>query len=244
VPVHIVGSPTPGNRQSEVPPYPSRSTPLDTLTSDLLALVRRHDPAWTGSNDSDPGVTLLEIGAWLADRLYSSTGIGVSQAAWWTAARSDPYRNFNFRVKWDGAVIGNVTRISALRRTTKIIEHRDGSAPDLVQRIPGGVVWEPFTLERPLGADTSFEDWADQLRPQTAGVAWRKNVRIEILDHAGRLFLAYDVLGCWPACYRILPDLTESITLLPESWQRDRTVQPVAEAAQGRARRPRAKPRR
>jgi hypothetical protein len=30
------------------------------------------------------------------------------------------------------------------------------------------------------------------------------------------------VLGCWPSAYRILPDLTESLTLLPESWQRDR----------------------
>ena len=210
-------------------PDSSRSTLLDTLTGDLLAVVRRHDPAWTGSNDSDPGVTLLEIGAWIADRLYSSKGLGILQTAVeGTAARRDPYRNFNFRVKWDGAVIGGVTRISALRRTADIVEHRDGSAPDVVHRVPGRVVWEPFTLERPLGADTSFEDWASQLGGQTAGAAWRKNVRIEILDHAGRLFLAYDVFGCWPAVYRILPYLTESLTLVPESWQRDRSVQPVA----------------
>jgi phage tail-like protein len=200
---------------------------MDPLTGDLLALIRRHDPAWTGSNESDPGVTMLEIGAWISDRLGSSRGISASEAAWWTAARSDPYRDFNFRVKWDGVVIGGVTRISALRRTAKIVEHRDGSAPDVVQRVPGPVVCEPFSLERPLGADTSFEDWADQLR-QKAGDTWRKNVRIEILDPAGRLFLAYDVLGCWPAGYRILPDLTESLTLVPESWERDRTVQPVA----------------
>jgi phage tail-like protein len=210
-----------------IPDDPTTNTPLHTLSGDLLAVVRRHDPAWTGSNASDPGITLLEIGAWLGDRLYSSKGISVSEAAWWTAARGDPYRNFNFRVKWDGVVVAGVTRISALRRTATIEEIRDGNAPDVGRRVPGRLVWEPFTLERPLGADTSFEDWADQLRQQTVARAFRKNVRIEILDHAKRLFLAYDVLGCWPGAYRILPDLTESLTLVPESWQRDRSVQPA-----------------
>jgi phage tail-like protein len=185
--------------------------PLDTLTGDLLAVIRRHDPAWTGSNSSDPGVTLLEIGAWIADRFGASR---------------DPYRDFNFRVKWDGKPVAGVTRISSLRRTADIVEYRDGGSPDVVQRLPGRLVWEPFSLERPLGADTGFEDWADQLRDQTAGVSLRRDVRIEIVDHAGRLFLAYDVSGCWPAAYRILPSLSESLTLVPESWRLDRSVKP------------------
>jgi phage tail-like protein len=185
------------------------SDPPDTLLGDLLAVVRRHDPAWTNVNDSDPGVTLLEIGGWIADRL---------------GARSDPYRDFNFRVKLDGTVVAGVTRISALRRTVDIVEHRDGGAPDVVRRLPGRRMSHPFTLERALGADTAFEDWADLLHGPTAAAGWRKEVRIEILDHAGRLFLAYDVHGCWPAAYRVLPDLRESLTLVPEGWQRDRGV--------------------
>ena len=192
-------------------------TPPDSLAGDLLALVRRHDPAWTGGNAGDPGVTLLEIGAWIAE-----------QSLWGTAARRDPYRDFNFRVKLDGALVAGVTRISALRRTVDIVEHREGGDPEAVQRVPGRHVGQPFTLERPLGADTAFEDWADQVRTPDAGDSVRKNVRIEILDHAGRLFLAYDVIGCWPTVYRILPDLTESLTLVPEDWHRDRSVKPVA----------------
>jgi phage tail-like protein len=181
-----------------------------------------HETAWTGSNDSDPGMTLLEMAGWIADRLGSG-GPFIPEVAWGTAARPDPYRDFNFRVTWDGTPVAGVTRVSALRRTAAIVEHRDGADPQAVQRLPGRQVCRPFAIERPLGGDTAFEDWADQLRvPSPSG--FRKDVRIEILDNAGRLFLAYDVLGCWPAAYRVLPDLTESLTLVPEDWKRDRSL--------------------
>jgi phage tail-like protein len=193
-------------------PDRSPSGPLDTLAGDLLAVIRRHDPAWTDFNASDPGVTLLGISTWVAERIGTQ--------------RSDPYRDFKFRVKWDGTVVAGVERVSALRRVTEIVDYREGGAPDVVRRMPGRVTWEPFAVERALGGDTRFEDWAAAVS-QGGTTGWRKDVRLEILDHAGRLFLAYDVHGCWPAAYRILPTLTESLTLVPEGWQRDRSVQPV-----------------
>jgi hypothetical protein len=36
--------------------------------------------------------------------------------------RFDPYKNFKFRIKWDGAYIAGVSKVSALKRTTEIIE--------------------------------------------------------------------------------------------------------------------------
>ena len=206
---------------------PAAGRSLETLTRDLLAVVRRHDPTWTGANDPDPGVTLLELAAWLGERHDAVQGIGGWQTVVATVARRDPYRDFNFRVTWSGTVVAGVTRVSALRRTAEIAEYRDGASPQVIQRLPGRHTCEPFTLERPLGADAAFEDWADQLRQPAVGVGLRRNVRIEILDQAGRLYLAYDVIGCWPAAYQVLPGLTERLTLVPEMWQRDRTVQPV-----------------
>jgi phage tail-like protein len=34
-----------------------------------------------------------------------------------------PYRNFKFRVKWDGREVAGVSKVSALKRTTEVVEH-------------------------------------------------------------------------------------------------------------------------
>lgn len=199
-------------------PDARRNPSIDDLTSDLVKVVRRHDPEWTDANDSDPGVTLLEVEAWIAQQLYTYCKVN--------PGRSDPYRNFKFRVNLDGAVVAGVTRVSALRQTVEVTEYRDGNDPTSVRRLPGRVVYEPFTLERPLDADRSFEDWANLVGSTATGgpTSYRKSIRIEVTDKGDRVLLAYDVLGCWPSEYRVLPELSESITLVTEGWQRDRSV--------------------
>jgi phage tail-like protein len=44
-------------------------------------------------------------------------------------ARVDPYKNFKFRVKWDGRYVAGVSKISALRRTTEVVQHREAAIP-------------------------------------------------------------------------------------------------------------------
>ena len=75
--------------------------------------------------------------------------------------RFDPYKNFKFRVKWDGREIAGVSRISALRRTTEVIEHREGGDPSTSHRSPGRTSYEPITLERGITHDPDFEAWAN-----------------------------------------------------------------------------------
>ena len=41
------------------------------------------------------------------------------------AARFDPYKNFKFRVKWDGRYVAGVSKVGALKRTTEVVEHRE-----------------------------------------------------------------------------------------------------------------------
>ena len=56
---------------------------------------------------------------------------GISIMAEFTvnAQRFDPYKNFKFRVKWDGHYVAGISKISALQRTTEVVEHREGGDP-------------------------------------------------------------------------------------------------------------------
>ena len=87
--------------------------------------------------------------------------------------------------------------------------------------------YQPFiTKNLPYDADRSFEDWANLVGSTAPGgpTSYRKSIRIEVVDKGERVLLAYDVLGCWPSEYRVLPELSENLTLVTEGWQRDRSV--------------------
>ena len=43
--------------------------------------------------------------------------------------RVDPYKQFKFRVKWDGKKIPGISYVSPLKRTTQVVTHREGGDP-------------------------------------------------------------------------------------------------------------------
>jgi phage tail-like protein len=153
--------------------------------------------------------------------------------------RHDPYKNFKFRVKWDGRYIAGVSKLSALKRVTEVIEYREGGDPSSSRRSAGQTRFEPVTLERGVTHDTAFEDWANSVWRYGAALGsevglanFRKDVYLEFLNEAGQVVLAYKIHRCWPSEYVALPDLDaaanavalESITLQNEGFDRDTTV--------------------
>jgi phage tail-like protein len=224
---------------------------LSALAAELRTVMRRHDPSWTGGSDPDPGITLLELQAWLADALSAyqdriaaeselataRRGSGAVATFRGNTHRSDPYKNFNFRVKLDGTTIPGTVRVSPLGCKADVTEYRDGGDPNTVHHLPGRIHYDAITLEREVTPDTAFEQWAGQVRQLTpgsgqAGTSYLKNIRLELLDAAGRVVLAYDAYQCWPSGYRVLLGLdstvrgmvTEELTLSCEGWQRDAGV--------------------
>ena len=146
----------------------------------------------------------------------------------------DPYREYSFRVKWDGRIVAGITKVSALRRTTEVVEYRDGNSGATL-KLPGAIGFDAITLERGLTRDTAFEAWARLVSGVTgAPLAFRKEVRIEVYDAHGRLALAYDVHRCWPSEYVALgpleagssSGLIQSLTLQSEGWERDPSIKP------------------
>lgn len=153
--------------------------------------------------------------------------------------RFDPYKNLKFRIKWDGKYVAGVSRISALKRTTEVIEHREGGDPNLSRKSPGCTKFEPIILERGVTHDTEFEQWANKIWNFGAGFGaevslkdFRKDLIIELYNEAGQLVIAYKVFRCWVSEFQALPDLDANsnaiaiqyIKLENEGWERDYEV--------------------
>src|SRR5215470_13505894 len=118
--------------------------------------------------------------------------------------RFDPYKNFKFRVKWDGRYVAGVSKVSALKRTTEVVEHREGGDPSASRKSPGRTKYDPITLERGVTHDTAFEEWASKVWFFTGGLGhessladFRKDIIIDVLNEAGQVVISYHVFRCW-----------------------------------------------
>ncbi len=160
------------------------------------------------------------------------------------AQRFDPYKNFKFRVKWDGRYVAGISKVGSLKRSTEMVEHREGGDPSTSRKSPGRTKFEAITLERGVTHDTEFEKWANKVWNFGAGLGaevslkdCRKDLIIEVYNEAGQLALAYKVFRCWVSEYQALPDLDananavaiQTIKLENEGWERDYDVSEPAE---------------
>lgn len=152
------------------------------------------------------------------------------------AQRFDPYKNFKFRLKWDGKYVAGLSKCSSLKRTTEVVKHREGGDPSSSRNSPGRTEYEAITIERGVTHDTEFEKWANKIWQVGAGLGaevslkdFRKDLIIEVYNEAGQKAIAYKVYRCWVSEYQSLPDLDananavaiQHIKLENEGWERD-----------------------
>jgi phage tail-like protein len=160
------------------------------------------------------------------------------------AHRFDPYKNFKFRLKWDGRYVAGVSKAGALKRSTEVVEHREGGDPSTSRKSPGRTKYEAITLERGVTHDLEFEAWANKVWHVGTGLGaevslkdFRKDVILEVYNEAGQLALAYKIYRCWVSEFQALPDLDananavaiQTLKLEHEGWERDYDVTEPAE---------------
>lgn len=153
--------------------------------------------------------------------------------------RFDPYKNFKFRLKWDGRYIAGVSKVSALKRSTEVVEHREGGDPSVSRKSPGRTKYEPITLERGVTHDIDFEQWANKIWNFGAGAGsevsladFRKDLILDVFNEAGQKVLAYQIYRCWVSEFQALPDMDananavaiQTLKLENEGWERDLSV--------------------
>ena len=160
--------------------------------------------------------------------------------------RFDPYKNFKFRIKWDGRYVAGVSKVSALKRTTEVVEHRSGGDPSSSHRSPGRTKYEAITLERGVTHDVEFEQWANkvwklgnQYGAEMSLADFRKDIVLELYNEAGQVVIAYKIYRCWVSEFQALPDLDANanavaiahLKLENEGWERDLEVTEPQEVA-------------
>lgn len=153
--------------------------------------------------------------------------------------RFDPYMNFKFRVRCDGRDVAGISKVGALKRTTEVVEHREGGDPSASRKSPGRSKYEPITLERGVTHDLEFEAWANKVWNFGSGLGqevslkdFRKDILIDLYNEAGQVAMTYKVYRCWVSEFQALPDLDananavaiQSIKLENEGWERDPDV--------------------
>ncbi len=150
--------------------------------------------------------------------------------------RFDPYKNFKFRVKWDGKYVAGVSKVGMLKRTTEVVKHREGGDPSSSRKSPGRTEYDAITLERGVTHDLEFEKWANKVWNFQSGLGaevslkdFRKDIIIEIYNEAGQLAIAYKVFRCWVSEFQAAADLDananavliQHIKLENEGFERD-----------------------
>ena len=155
------------------------------------------------------------------------------------AQRFDPYKNYKFRVKWDGRYVAGISKVGGLKRSVEVVTYRSGGDPSTTHKSPGNAKYDPVTLERGVTHDTEFEKWANKVWNFGSGLGaevslkdFRKDIIVELYNEAGQVVLAYKIYRCWPSAFTALPDLDasgnavaiQSITLENEGWERDYAV--------------------
>jgi len=155
------------------------------------------------------------------------------------AQRFDPYKNFKFRVKWEGRYVAGVSKVGALKRTTEVVKHRDGGDPSTSRKSPGRTEYEAITLERGVTHDQEFERWANKVWNFGSGLGaevsladFRKDITVDLFNEAGQLVISYRLYRCWVSEYQAMADLDananavliQTLKLENEGWERDYEV--------------------
>jgi phage tail-like protein len=160
------------------------------------------------------------------------------------STRYDPYKSYAFLVYFGASTtaVAAVSKVSALRRSSDVIEYREGGNKIILKGL-GRTKYEPITLERGVTQDLDFITWADAAQKLDNGHATtslanlRREVRLQLLNEDGQPVHGYIIHRCWVSEFQALPDLDaganaialEHIKIENEGWEVDPSIVEIVE---------------
>lgn len=115
-----------------------------------------------------------------------------------TAERTDPYRNFRFRVEIDGLQQAGFSEVSGFDASFDVIQYREGNEVITTRKLSGLARYGNISLK--WGATDSLElyEW---LQDCMNGTIERKTVTIIAIDEEGADAAKWQVIEAWPVKY-------------------------------------------
>ncbi len=114
--------------------------------------------------------------------------------------RTDPYRNFRFRVEISGIDQGGFREVSIADSSQDPIEYREGTHPPTMRKIPGLIKYGNVTLKWGVTDSMDLYNWRKAIEDgKTAGS--RKTMAVVLVDEEGKEKSRWEFSNAWPTKY-------------------------------------------
>lgn len=112
--------------------------------------------------------------------------------------RTDPYRNFRFRVEVEGLEQAGFNEVSGFDASIDVIEYREGNELTTPRKLPGLTKYGNITLKWGTTDSVELYEW---LQECVEGTIERKTITIIALDEEGNDVATWQVIEAWPTRY-------------------------------------------
>jgi len=116
-------------------------------------------------------------------------------------ARTDPLRNFRFKLSIDSIQVASFSEVAIGETTTDAIDYREGDAPTFVRKLPGLNKFGTITLKKGVTSSLDLYNWHNQVLTNQVKTLRRK-VQIDVWgeddDQPKATFIAREA---WPTKY-------------------------------------------
>ncbi|HEX6566384.1 MAG TPA: phage tail protein [Chthoniobacterales bacterium] len=147
--------------------------------------------------------------------------------------RADPYKNFKFRLSWEGRYVAGFSEVSGLTEEISVVDYREGQYPISSHKAAERIEYEVIELERGVTYDSDFKQWASkicQYECERDVEVPLKDIRIDRYNEKGEITAAHTIHRCRVSEFHARPELDAATTspeirrikLEHEGWEREK----------------------
>lgn len=116
------------------------------------------------------------------------------------ADRSDPYRNFRFRVELDGIETAAFSEATVPDSPTGEEDYGDAAEPPYQRKLSGFTDYANITLKKGITNNMDLYDWRQNVE-QAGAKGASKDISLILVDEEGNDTCRWNIVEAWPIKY-------------------------------------------